>query len=360
MNRLSFEKVIYHTDVLNTFLKNGDCYPVHMIVGLTNLCNHACIWCYGYDTISEHYNENDFAPPAMIVDTVREAATRGLRAVTLVGTGEPTLHRDFAGIVRGMKTAGVDVGLFTNGAPLNDEKIEAIVDTHTFLRLSCSAADREEHNAIHHAGRPGNDFDRIVANVGKLLAKRAGSPFPTIGVQFSVSHYNWQSLEKACRFWKDVGVDYFALKPVYKNPNIMEHEENEAPLEQVFELMRNARQMEDDSFAVYAKFAQFDRVLSSANQPRGYVRCHGQAFTTFLDPDGKLYICGNMHGKEEFCIGNVMEAGSFSAVWEGERRKEILRRLDVTKCPVGCRMDPLNLILEDLLHPDPQMHPNFL
>lgn len=360
MNRLSFEKVFYHTSVLNSFLKNGDCYPIHMIVGLTNRCNHACVWCYGYDTLSEHYNDNDFAPPAMIVDTVREAATLGLRAVTLVGTGEPTLHRDFADIVRGIKAAGVDVGLFTNGALLNEEKIQAVVDTHTFVRLSCSATDQDEHNKIHHGGRPGNDFDRIVANIGKLLTKRAGNPFPTIGVQFSVSHRNWQSLEKACRFWKDVGVDYFALKPVYKNPNIMEHEENEAPLDEVFELMRKAKQLENTSFIVYAKYSQFERVLSSKVQSRGYRSCHGQAFTTFLDPDGKIYICGNMHGNEDFCIGNVVASGSFRAVWEGERRRDILKKLDVTKCPTGCRMDPLNLIIEDLLSPDPQNHPNFL
>jgi len=360
MNRLSFEKVFYHTDKLNAFLKDGDCHPVHMIVGLTNRCNHACVWCYGYDSISEHYNDNDFAPPGMIVDTVRQAAELGLRAVTLVGTGEPTLHREFAGIVRQIKATGVDVGLFTNGALLDDDKIQAVVDTHTFVRLSCSAADQEQHNEIHHAGRPGNDFDRIVANVREVLAKRGANPFPTVGVQFSVSHRNWRSLEAACRFWKEVGVDYFALKPVYKNPDIMEHEENEAPLEEVLGLMRQAKLLEDHRFTVYAKYAQFERVLSSKEQPRGYGKCHGQAFTTFLDPDGKLYICGNMHGKEQFSIGNVLESGSFGAVWGGERRRSLLKGLDVGACPTGCRMDPLNLIIEDLLNQDPQTHPNFL
>ncbi|MCE1225278.1 MAG: radical SAM protein [Geobacteraceae bacterium] len=360
MNRLSFEKVFYHTKALNSFLDRGDCYPVHMIVGLTNCCNHACIWCYGYDTISAHYNDNDFAPPAMIINTVKEAAQLGLKAITLVGTGEPTLHPDFAAITREIKAARVDVGLFTNGSVLNEEKMQAVIDTHTFMRLSCSAADQEEHNAIHHAGRPGNDFNRIVSNVATLLAKRGGRPFPTIGVQFSVSHHNWQSLEKACRFWKMIGVDYFALKPVYKNPAIMAHEENEVPLDQVLKLMEETKQQEDDSFKVYAKLSQFDRVLNSKGPRRGYSKCHGQAFTTFLDPDGKLYVCGNMHGKDDFCIGNVMETGSFQSVWDGQRRRELLQRLDVSSCPIGCRMDPLNLIIADLLSPNPQNHPNFL
>lgn len=360
MDRISFEKVYYHLDHLYDYIKTGDTYPVHMIVGLTNICNHACIFCYGYDTISAQYNENAFAPMDMIVGAIREAAQLGLRSVSLVGTGEPTLHPKFVETVRGIKAAGVDVGLFTNGSLIDEDKVQAITDTHTFLRLSCSAADREEHNRIHHAGRRVNDFDRIVASIRSLLKRRDGRPFPTIGVQFIVIHHNWQSLLRACRFWKDVGVDYYAIKPAYKNLNVPEHEENKAPLEKVIELMKEAKQLEDEKFTVYAKYGQFGKVLGAKGQYRGYDKCHGQAFTTFLDPDGKLYVCGNMHGKEEFSIGNVMESGSFEAVWNGERRKQLLRDLDVSKCPIACRMDPLNRIVEDLINPDPQIHPNFL
>jgi len=360
MNRLSFEKIFYHLGHLCHYIKQGDCYPVHMTVGLTNRCNHACIWCYGHDTISEHYNDNDFAPLNMILDTIQEATQVGLRSVTLVGTGEPTLHPRFVEIVRGIKSTGVDIGLFTNGSLLDKQKIDDIIDTHTFIRLSCSAADRDEHDRIHHAGRAGNDFDRIVNNIKSLLLKRGEKPFPTIGVQFLVSHHNWHSLLPACRLWKDLGVDYYALKPVYKNPNITEHEENEIPLKKAFALMRETEKLEDETFKVYAKYEQFNRLLNAKDHNRSYDKCHGQAFETFFDPDGKFYICGNMHGKEEFSIGNVMERGSFKAVWNGQRRKQVLRNLNVNNCPPECRMDPLNRIVEDLNNPDPEIHPNFL
>lgn len=360
MDRLSFQKIFYHSDNLESYLKQGDCYPVHMIVGLTNCCNHACTWCYGYDAISTHYNNNNFAPVDMIINTVDEASNLGLRAVTLVGTGEPTLHPRFIEIIRGIKSKGVDVGLFTNGALINEEMVSAIADTHTFLRLSCSAADTEEHNHIHHAGQAGNDFEQIIKVIKLLINKRGKQLFPTIGVQFSVSHINWRSMLIACRLWKEIGVDYFALKPVYKNPNILEHEENTAPLNQVITLMKEVKQLENSTFKVYVKYDQFNKVLDYENQNRGYSQCHGQAFTTFLDPDGKVYICGNLHGQEKFCIGNIVETGSFDSLWKSEKRERILNDLDVSKCPVGCRMDPLNLIIEDLRHPNPEIHPNFL
>lgn len=355
-SRISFEKVYYHQRHLHDYVQTGDTVcPVHMAVGLTNVCNHACIFCCSRDVRLGHYNENAVAPMDMIVDTVKEAAQLGLKAVSLIGTGEPIIHPKFVEIVRGIKATGVDVGLFTNGSCIDGDKVQAIVDTHTFLRLSCSAADREEHNRIHHAGQQVDDLDRIVANMRALLEKRGGRPFPTIGVQFVAVHHNWRSLLRACRFWKEVGVDYYAIKPGY-----VDIPENEIPLEQVIELMEEAKRLEDETFTVYAKYEQFGKVLGVKTQYRGYDKCHGQAFATFLDPDGKFYICGNMEGKEELSIGNVIESGSFKAVWNGSRRKQLLRGLDVSKCPNACRMDPLNRIVEDLLNPDPQVHPNFL
>ncbi|MBF0398971.1 MAG: radical SAM protein [Desulfobacterales bacterium] len=360
MNRLSFEKVFYHTDHLYHYLKYGDCYPVHMIIGLTNCCNHSCIWCYGYQTIASHFNNNQFVPAELITKTVHEAVQLGLRSLSLVGTGEPTLHPQFDKIIRELKKIGVDIGLFTNGSLIDNYKTDAIIDTHTFIRLSCSAANIDEHNFIHHAGRKGNDFNKIVHNIENIIQKRKDKRFPTIGVQFSVNQHNWHSILTACKLWKEVGVDYFSLKPVYKHPNVSEHEENYAPYEKVKESMELARALEDKKFKVYAKYEQFDKVINHSPKSRGYDKCHGQSFCTFLDPDGSLFICGNLHGIKEFIVGNVIESGSFKSAWNGDRRKQILNILDVSKCPKGCRMDPLNLIIEDLIKPDPDIHPNFL
>ncbi|MEW6235201.1 MAG: radical SAM protein [Candidatus Omnitrophota bacterium] len=361
MHRLSFDKVYYHWDHLYPYLKTGDCYPIHMIVGLTNLCNHACIWCYAYDAISSHYNENNFASKDMIVNLVEEAARLGLKAITLVGTGEPTMHPHFVEIVKGIKNAGVDLGLFTNGSLLKGDKLQAILDTHTFMRVSVSAATAEEHNHIHHSGRQINDFDKIVENVKTALNKRNSHSFPTVGVQFSVNHHNWKSLLSACSLWKEIGVDYFEIKPVYKNQNVEEHEENLIPLDEVLELMKETQKLEAEGFAVYAKYAQFNKVVGApAKNNRGYQKCHGQSFSTFFDPDGNLYICGNLHGQERFCIGNILKEGSFEAVWNGKQRKELLENLDVNQCPIGCRLDPLNLIIEDMINPDAKIHPNFV
>ncbi len=360
INRLSFEKVFYHLDHLQDFIRRGDCYPVHMIVGLTNRCNHQCIWCYGADTISAHYNKNDFAPVRMIIDTIREASQLGLKSVTFVGTGEPTLHPQFNEIIKGIHSAGVEIGLFTNGSLINEYKAKIILNTHTFIRFSCSAADKQEHNRIHHAGCKIDDFAKIVKNISYLIANRRRRRFPTIGVQFLANQQNWKSVVKACLFWKNLGIDYFSIKPVYNNPDIMEHEENRAPFKEFKILMDKTKKLEDENFKVYAKYEQFKKVLYGKGKYRGYNKCYGQAFTTFLDPDGKLYICGNMHGKEKYSIGNVMDARSFLAVWNGERRRQVFEALDVSKCPIGCRMDPLNLIIENLKNPDPEIHPSFL
>jgi GTP 3',8-cyclase len=358
-HRLGFEKVYHHIDALHQYAKTGDTWPIHMIVGLTNLCNHNCIFCYAYNSISGKYNENDFVPAEKLISALREASEMGLRSVTLVGTGEPMLHREYVHIIRSMKEMGLDIGTFTNGALLDGDRANAVLDTHTFVRLSCSGSDQDEHNLIHHAGKSRNDFDDIVKKIQALLRRRDAAKKPTIGVQFCANQHNWMSIVKACSFWREIGVDYFSIKPVAKHPLIDEHEENVAPRDPVNELMREAVTMSNDNFAVYAKFEKFGQILTQ-EKDRCYNKCHGQAFSSYLDSDGKVYICGNMHSQEDFCVGNVFEEGSFKAVWGGERRKRQVEQIDVHSCPVGCKLDPLNTIVEKTLEPDPDDHPNFL
>ena len=59
-------------------------------------------------------------------------------------------------------------------------------------------------------------------------------------------------------------------------------------------------------------------------------------------------------------MGNVYES-SFQDIWSSQRRQECLRKIDLFKCPSGCRLDPLNKVLWDALHPDrDKTHPNFV
>ena len=38
---------------------------------------------------------------------------------------------------------------------------------------------------------------------------------------------------------------------------------------------------------------------------------------------------------------------SFKEIWESEQRQNCLKKINLSKCPVGCKLDPLNKTLWD-------------
>ncbi len=355
--RLGFEKVFYHIDQLNDFYKKNDNYPVHMTVGLTTYCNHRCVFCYGdYETADPKKNVR--ADTDKFLQFFKEAHDAGLKSISLVGTGEPLLHIDAANIIRGIKDIGIDVALYTNGVMVRDEIRDAILDCCTWVRLSCNAKDTEEHNRIHDTN---NDFDKIVTNFTELVSLRdsSGKQFPTIGCQFVALQDNYRSISDAAKLWKEAGLDYFAIKPVYKQEKNLRQSEYIEDYGAAKEIMLKTLELEDDNFKVYAKFEQFEKVLSVDYQKR-YGRCYGHAFSTCLLADGNLYLCGNLHSEERYSFGNIYRDGGFSEIWHSDKRKKVIQAIDFGECPKRCRNDLLNEILWDLKHPDQQIHPNFL
>lgn len=357
MNRLSFEKVFYHIDQLCDFFKKGDNYPVHMTVGLTTFCNHRCVFCYGdYETANP--GKNISADTGKFLEAFREAYEMGLKSISLVGTGEPLLHKDAVKIIRGIKEIGINVAVYTNGVMVKDEIRDVILDCCTWIRLSCNAKDTEEHNCIHQTK---GDFNKIVSNFRELvrLRNKRGQQFPTIGCQFVAFQDNYLSIFDAAKIWKNVGIDYFSIKPVYKqkkNDKQPHYIKNYLDAEKI---MRKTIELEDGHYKVYAKFKQFKEVLAQ-NSDRGYKQCYGNPFSTALLADGNIYLCGNLHSEERYSFGNIYNNGGFKTIWNSDRRKKVLKSIRLDECPIRCRNDPLNKILWNLKHPDPETHPNFL
>ncbi len=356
MNRLSFEKVFYHIDQLYDFIHSGDNYPVHITIGLTSFCNHKCVFCYG-DYVTSNAEKNYQINTSRLLAILGDAHKKGLKAVSLVGTGEPLLHRDAAQIIREIKNIGIEVAVYTNGVMIKGDIMDAVLESCTWIRISCNAKDTAEHDYIHGCK---NDFNKILSNVEVLLKRRnkMGSRQPTIGCQFAAFQDNYKSIADAARLWKRLGIDYFAIKPVYKHEKNVEHPENLLDYDIIKAVLKKTLSLEDETYNVYAKFEQFKEVLA-ADSKRSYQRCYSQAFSTALLANGKFYLCGNLHSEEKYCLGNMNE-DEFNDIWTSEKRKKVIRSINLAKCPVRCRNDPLNKILWDLKKPDPDIHPNFI
>lgn len=358
-------KVFTHFDRVHELQTTGDTRPVHMTIGLTNYCNHKCPWCYinwnQAGRASERSGAGDASRRAInaddrLIEAIAEACTLGLKAVTIVGDGEPTLHKKFIAYLERLRALNLDIGIFTNFSTPNPAIIEALARNCFFVRGSIDAASSETHQKSHGD----DDFDLVINNVKRLLALRGDGRRPVIGVQFVTNQWNYKELPAAARFYRELGVDYMTIKPAYKNTLNPEHPDNEAPLEEVLALMQVAQAESREGFKVYAKFPQFKEVMQfKTNDGRYYKKCNATPLSPYLDEDGNVEMCGNLKGRG-FTMGNIYK-NSFQEIWASEQRADCLKRIDLSTCPSGCKLDPLNKVLWDAFSPDvDRVHPNFI
>jgi radical SAM protein with 4Fe4S-binding SPASM domain len=358
-------KVFHHLDRVLELQQTGDTRPLHLTLGLTNYCNHKCPWCYINFNQAGRPSERSGAGDRKrrgvnadwrVIEAVGEARAMGLKAVTIVGDGEPTLHPEFPKILKRLGEFGLQIGIFSNLGNRDPEVIEALAAHCFFVRGSIDAATPEAHRVSHGT----DDFDQVIANLRALVARRREGRRPAIGVQYVTNQWNYRDLPMAARFYRDLGVDYFTIKPAYKNEQNPAHPENEIDKDEVFALMREAQSASTDTYKVYAKFPQFMEVVGQKyNGARYYKKCNATPLSPCLEANGDLEMCGNVKGLG-FTMGNVRQS-SFEEIWRSSQRQGCLSRINLQACPTGCRLDPLNKVLWDAFNPDEdKVHQNFI
>lgn len=360
------KKVFHHADRVLEIMETGDTRPVHLTIGFTNYCNHKCSWCYiNWHQAGKLSERSGTANPRVkkavnassrLVEAVKEAKEMGLKSVTIVGDGEPTIHPKFVEMLSSLYELNIDIGIFTNLSTKSPDVLQSLVDKCFFIRGSIDAARPDAHEKMHGA----NDFNHVIDNIRKLINLRGVRETPVIGVQYVVNHHNCDDLPFAAKFYRELGVNYLTIKPAYKNILNPMHEENKLTSDYLLPLLRAAKTYETSSYRVFIKESQFYETLDFVNNDaRYYKKCLATALSPYLDEDGSVEMCGNLKGRG-FTMGNIYD-NSFSEIWASGQRRGCIDKIDLHKCPAGCRLDPLNKVLWDAINPDDSStHKNFL
>ena len=122
---------------------DGRIIPLHIQVSLTNVCNLRCSFC------SCANRDSSLSLPAQeLCRTLDRYYSKGCRAITITGGGEPTLHPDFLLLTAHMRGLGLSLGLVTNGLTL--EKTYGL-EGYRWIRVSCG--DDRDTQALSRALR---------------------------------------------------------------------------------------------------------------------------------------------------------------------------------------------------------------
>lgn len=348
--RMDSHKLIYHPEIVSRWLKGENIYPIEIEISPSGSCNHRCTFCavdyIGYQSV--------FLEKNIILRDIFQMSKKGLKSVICSGEGEPLLNKDLPDIVNGIKTGGVDVAMSTNGVLFSKEKMLDCLAAFTWVRYSIASMEENSYNKIQR-GKPG-DLNRVKVNLAEAVRiKKDRKLKTTLGVQCLLLPDNVSQVSDMAQELCEIGVDYLTIKPYSQHL----HSENvlQIDYDEMLELEQQVKKYETENFTIHFR----TKAMKKMHHRKEYKQCFGLPFMTHIDARGNVWPCVAHIGTEEFCYGNIYEQ-TFEAIWEGQRRRAVVRKLneyDVNKvCREACRLDEINKYLHELKHPGE--HVNFI
>lgn len=348
--RMDSHKLIYHPQEVARWKNGENIYPIEMEVGLTNACNHRCIFCaVDYTGYKPTMLSKD-----VLLPNLKEVAKKGMKSIIYAGEGEPLLNKDAIEIINQTKSYGIDAAMSTNGVLLTKEASKECLKSLTWIRFSTAGIKEDTYNKIQQ-GKPG-DLKKVLANMEDAVkVKHDQKAETTIGVQLLLLPENKDEIIEMAKELRTIGVDYFTIKPYSQHPqsgNVIEIDYQE-----LLGLENDLKGIATDDFSIYFRAHAMQKLTCK----RSYKHCYALPFMVYLDAKGNLWPCIVFMGKDELSYGNINEE-SFVQIWEGERRKKVIDffdKMDLEKnCRELCRLDEMNKYLDELLHPG--NHVNFI
>ena len=337
-----FTRKLRHPDVLRRlreYQRTGTtCAPIIVELDPTTACNCFCPEC-----ISAGLLNKGQMPPERIDALISELHEAGVLGVIFIGGGEPLAHTGMPTPIVLCHELGMAVGLTTNGTLLH-RHIGSLSSILQWTRVSVDAATPSTFDLFRPSGVR-DAFRRVIDNLESWSAVATG----TVGFSFLLMERgdgttNCDELLQATMLARDVGCDYFEVKPaVDQHHHLIALSERTRRI--TLEQLALARELETPQFRVVFP-TSLVRVLSDTplGQPKGYTRCATLQLRTVITPSA-AYPCPYKRGQERASLGPVDRP--FRAWWLSEERRERAAGIDPsTECGFYCIRHELNLAIE--------------
>ncbi|KJS52765.1 radical SAM protein, partial [Streptomyces rubellomurinus subsp. indigoferus] len=185
--------------------------PLVVDLDPTTFCDLACPECISGKLL----NQGRFTPERLAA-LAEELVALSVRAVVLIGGGEPLAHRGTRRVLRILGEAGLAVGVVTNGTMI-DKNLDELARYATWVRVSMDAGTAETYGLFRPDRKGRSVFDKVVANMRLLAGAKTGA----LGYSFLVmtrrepdgrTVSNHTEVLRAAELAHDIGCDYFETK----------------------------------------------------------------------------------------------------------------------------------------------------
>jgi MoaA/NifB/PqqE/SkfB family radical SAM enzyme len=323
----------------------GTTNPLVVELDATEACDLACPGCVSEDIIA---NKGRFSNDRLLSLGV-ELKESGVKAVILIGGGEPLMHPIIGDFMKYLGENDIHLGITTNGT-LIDRYMDIIARFSRWTRISMDAATEGTYNRLRPSRNGNSKFHHVVNNMKTLAKAKKGK----LGFSFLIRteadgfgiKSNIHEIYDAALLARDIGCDYFEVKPSYSYASGIDHALVVHSEERMQDARREVNRLDPlvtDSFKIMKAINLEDSLNGVKNiQAKDYVKCPMTELRTLICPSG-VFVCPYWRGKERFRVGDVNNT-SLKDMWLGERRKQVMKYLDPSRhCPFHCLRHESNL-----------------
>ena len=339
------KKIFFHPENIVKYREGKRPFPVTIEIDLTNRCNHRCSFCYNSDFFKRDKSSLD---PHVLIERLKEAYELGTKGIGFTGGGEPMMHKDFVEILKKTRQVGFDVGLITNGSLINEKNIDDLIKNLQWIRISMGGGNKNAYMKIQGV----DHFERVVFNI-KLLSKRKKelNSNLNIGIRILVTPENINSVLNITNIVKDLNINYLQLAPD-QFTNDGGKFWNSKNTQEIFE--ESKKILEEKP--VYLLTTAYMWVQNKIDFPS---KCYAHFFKIAITAEGYAIFCQNARENRRYYMGNIYK-NSLNDIWQSEKLKNLEEKVRPNNCGLFCKHMPLNISIEEILHPDEDMSPNFI
>lgn len=345
-------KLNRHLDEVVKWLKGEWFAPIHMEISLNNICNQRCTFCY-----IKWSRGNINMAEDMVVSIIKDAKRIGVKSALIAGEGEPTLNKVYVKAIQVAGEVGLDIALNTNAVRMNENDLSAILPHLSWMRCSMQASRSELYAQLHQTSEA--HFQKAVRNIKNAVEiKHKSNLKVTIGIQQVLLKENIHDVANLARLAKNIGVDYYVIKPCHSHEHNKEYKKINNLVEEYRDILEEAESTSDDKFKAIVRW----NFLTEAESMRTYATCLALPFIIQITADGGVYTCYPMSDRKEHLYGSLREH-NIKEILKSERYGEIWKwvatNVDVSKCMPTCRQHNANKYLWWLTREIPD-HINFI
>jgi radical SAM protein with 4Fe4S-binding SPASM domain len=348
--KMDSHKLMLHPQRVAEWMQGKNIYPIELEIGLTNTCNHRCIFC------AVDYTEYKpiMLDKQMLLSNLKELSVKGLKSIIYAGEGEPLVNKESPEIINATKGYNIDVAMSTNGVLLTKEVSKECLKALSWIRFSMSGIENETYESIHRCKK--GDLQRVLANLQEAVKIKQDQKLQTtLGAQLLLLSDNEGEIVSMAKQLREIGIDYFTIKPFSQHPE--SKNKIKVDYSNLLSLEKELDGLQTNDYKIYFRA----NAMKKLECKRDYDKCRALPFMVYIDAKGNIWPCITFLGKEEIKYGNLYEK-SFIDIWESKEREQVIKyfdALDLEKnCREICRLDEMNKYLHELTHPS--LHVNFI